>query len=646
VSYPRGLIVAVTYRLLRAPAATTAAVPLDDAQRAVTAHREGALLVMGGPGTGKTTTLVEAIAARVDEGVPPDRILALTFGRRMAGRLRDRVEARVARRASAEPLVRTFHAYAFGILRRVAAEFGDPPPRLLTAPEQDLIIRELVAAEPEAWPESLRPALRSRAFATQLRDLLMRCAERGVPADELAALGTVHGRSDWPVAARFMREYVQVLGLRYTTARSGVAYDSAELLRAAAGLLRAEPELLAIERRRLSAVYVDELHDTDPAQLDLLELIAGDGAHLVTFADPDSSTFAFRGADPAGVYQFADRFHASTTYLTRAYRPHPELLRATLRVASRLRGPVKHRLLSAVDSPATEPASAGPGGSAPAQPGAEVHTFRSATSEAAYVAHRLRAAHLIDGVPWSRMAVIVRSTRLALASLQRALHQAGIPTTTHAEDLPLSINPAVTPLLLAMRCALEPERLDEDAAVALLHSPLGGADPMAERRLRQGLRALACRLATAGPRAPCWSTRCATRASWSRSSVAGPSRPGGWPACSAWYRRRPPGRARRPRTRCGRCGKRAAWPTGGPRPVPGVGTGARPLTGTSTRSRCSSTPRHGSPTGCRAPVPRCFSTSCSVRNCRATPGRRSPIAVRPSGSSPPTRPRGWSGTWY
>jgi len=488
----------VTYRLLRAPAPTTAAVALDGPQLAVTEHREGALLVLGGPGTGKTTTLVEAVAARVAEGVPPDRLLVLTFGRRGAGRLRDRIEARVTRRASegaeplgeagqagsrgvgtfiAEPLVRTFHAYAYGILRRAAAELGDPPPRLLTGPEQDLVIRELLAANPELWPESLRPALPTRAFATQLRDLLMRCAERGVPAEELAALGEAHRRPDWIIAARFLHEYLQVLALRDTTARAGVAYDPAELLRAAAGLLRAEPELLEIERRRLSTVYVDELADTDPAQLDLLELVAGRGAHLVAFADPDSSIYAFRGADPGGVTAFADRFHAGTAYLTRTYRQGAELRRATQRVAARLRGPVRHRLLT--DDPELPPG------------GAEVHVFRSSTSETAYVAHRLRQAHLLDGVPWSRMAVVVRSAHLAAASIQRALHQAGVPTTTHAEDLPLSIHPAVTPLLLAMRCALEPELLDDDTAVALLHSPLGGADPMAERRLRQGLRAIA-----------------------------------------------------------------------------------------------------------------------------------------------------------
>ncbi|MGW5560632.1 ATP-dependent helicase, partial [Micromonospora sp. NPDC003944] len=465
----------------------------DPVQAEVVGHTDGPMLVLGGPGTGKTSTLVEAVAARVAEGADPERILVLTFGRRGATALRQRIEARIAQdghRVLREPLVRTFPAYAFGLLRRAAAERGEPSPRLLTGPEQDLIIRELldvVGEEPEddpvGWPTDLRPALRTRAFAGQLRDLLMRAAERGVGPIDLARLGERLGRADWPAAARFLREYVAVLALRDVSNRGSIAYDPAELVRAATGLLRDDEELLAAERRRLSHVYLDELADTDPAQLELLSVIAGGGKSLVAFADPDSSTYAFRGADPAGVATFPHRFRtvsgapAAQVLLTTSYRAGPGLLAAVARLGRRLRGPAAHRRLHPLPD---------------APPGVvEVHTFRSATSEAAWLAHALRSAHLLDGVPWSRMAVLVRSTALQLPTLRRALHAAGVPTVVHGEDLPLHLQPAVAPLLLLLRCALEPERLDEEAAVALLHSPLGGADPLAERRLRQGLRALA-----------------------------------------------------------------------------------------------------------------------------------------------------------
>ncbi|ADL48812.1 ATP-dependent helicase [Micromonospora aurantiaca (nom. illeg.)] len=474
---------------------------VDPVQAEVIAHTDGPMLVVGGPGTGKTTTLVEAVAARVAEGVDPERILVLTFGRRGATELRHRIEARIAEgghRVIREPLVRTFPAYAFGLLRRAAAERGEPSPRLLTGPEQDLIIRELLDVvgeepgdDPVGWPEDLRPALRTRAFAQQLRDLLMRAAERGVGPVELARLGEKLGRADWPAAARFLREYVAVLALRDVSNRGSVAYDPAELVRAATGMLLDDPELLAAERRRLTHVYVDELADTDPAQLDLLAVVAGGGRSLVAFADPDSSTYAFRGADPAGVTTFPHRFRtasgapAAQVTLTTSYRAGPELLAATARLARRLRGPAGHRRL--------RPLPGVPAGTV------EVLTFRSATSESAWLAHALREAHLLDGVPWSRMAVLVRSTGRQLPSLRRALHTAGVPTVVHGEDLPLHLQPAVAPLLLLLRCALEPDRLDEEAAVALLHSPLGGADPLAERRLRQGLRALAL---AAGDRRP------------------------------------------------------------------------------------------------------------------------------------------------
>ncbi|MET0492547.1 MAG: ATP-dependent DNA helicase [Actinoplanes sp.] len=498
------------YRLVRRPVVPAATLRDDPLQRYVAEHTDGPLLVVGGPGTGKTTVLVEAVAERIAAGVDPERILVLTFGRRGATALRDRIEARIAGPSFHEPLVRTFHAYAFGLLRRAAAERGEPSPRLLTGPEQDLIIRELleVVGDEEAtdtigWPESLRPALPTRAFAQQLRDLMQRAAERGIGPVDLARLGERLGRDDWPAAARFLREYVAVLALRDATTRGSSAYDPAELVRAASGLLTDDPPLLEAERRRLEYVYVDELADTDPAQIELLALVAGGGKPLVAFGDPDSSVYGFRGADPQAVTGFPTRFRtasgalAETISLHTSYRAEEALLTATSRVSRRMRGAVRHRPLHPPPPPA-EPEAAAPDVD-DVVAGAIVRTFRSPTSETAFVAHALREAHLLHGVPWSRMAVVLRSTTLQLPSVQRALSASGVPTVTHSEDLPLHLQPAVAPFLLLLRCALEPGILDEEASVALLHSPLGGADPLAERRLRQGLRALAL---AAGDRRP------------------------------------------------------------------------------------------------------------------------------------------------
>src|SRR5690606_28520464 len=140
----------------------------------------------------------------------------------------------------------------------------------------------------------------------------------------------------------------------------------------------------------------------------------------------------------------------------------------------RLRGPVGHRQLTPVESGGT----------------LEVRTFPTAAREHAWLAYQLREVHLRQGVPWSRMAVLVRAGR-QLPPIQRALRAAEVPAVVHSEDLPLAAQPAVAPLLRLVRCALEPDRLDEEAVVSLLHSPLGGADPLSERRLRQGLRARA-----------------------------------------------------------------------------------------------------------------------------------------------------------
>ncbi|WP_415648482.1 ATP-dependent helicase [Stackebrandtia soli] len=444
----------------------------DRHQREVIDHRTGPLLVTGGPGSGKTTTLVEAVAARVEEGSAPGSILVFGFGRRGASRLRRRIAARLDRTGDEVPVF-SFAAYAFAILRLAAAARDAPPPILLPGPEQDVIIRRLLASDTIDWPESVRPALATSAFVAQLRDLLLRATERGVSAPRLAELGRRHDRPEWISAADFVTRYVDVLALSSVT--GAASYDTAEIVRAAASELADQPDLITPPR----FVFVDELHDIDPASVALLRLVSA-GASITAFGDADSATFGFRGGDARIMRQFTDLFPhsdgnpADHIDLPVCHRSAKELVTAAHAVSQRLSGGA-HRASDHAPRP-----ESGDGD-------VVVLEVPSATQQGAHVAQWLRTAHLRDGVEWSRMAVIVKSAT-QLGPIERALRHAAIPIRSGSDDTPLSAQPLVTHLLTAIRCGLDPKSLDEETASALLQSPYGGGDALSERRLRQALR--------------------------------------------------------------------------------------------------------------------------------------------------------------
>lgn len=447
--------------------------------------------VLGGPGTGKTTVLVEEAAARIAAGLDPESVLLLTPTRMTAG-TRGALSARLLGQASAdlpvvrEPLVRSLHGYAFAVLRKAAERAGDPPPRLVTGAEQDGIIRELLIGDLEdggaAWPRELRPALGTAGFATELRDLLARCAQRGVDPADLARIGRISGRPQWVAAGRFALQYEQVMLLRASVGTAAPqacvpALGAAELVGAALEALAADADLLVAERARVRLLLVDDAQHLDPQAARLVRVLAG-GADLAMLAgDPHQAVFGFRGADP----ELLRTDDGETIELSRSYRCAPAIARAISGVAAGLPG-AGWRSLD------------GAGRDDGEQGSVTVRVAESGHAEAAMVADALRRAHLVERLPWSQLAVIVRSASAA-GALSRSLAVAGVPVHAPSAGGPIVDQPGARALLTVLEATAG--GLDGDRAQAMLTGPIGRVDPVSLRQLRRALRRQDAELADA-----------------------------------------------------------------------------------------------------------------------------------------------------
>lgn len=439
----------------------------------------GTVRVLGGAGTGKSTLLVDTAVAHIAAGADPESVLLLTGSAKLGAQARAAVTTALltagARGVVREPLVRTVHSYAFAVLRLAAQRNGDPPPRLITSAEQHGIIRELLAGDLEdgadGWPPSLHPALGTAGFATELRDLLARCAERGVDPVALQRLGRLSARPEWVAAGRFAATYEQVMLLRSSVGMAAPqatvpALGAAELVGAALDALALDPALLAAERARVRVLLVDDAQQLDPQAALLVRVLAA-GSDLAVFAgDPDQAVFGYRGGDPALL-----RTDTPAVVLTASHRCSTAVAAAVTGIARRLPGADGLREFTG----------------APGRPGSvSVRIAGSTHAESTLIADALRRAHLIDGVPWSQMAVIVRSVPRVGAALSRTLTASGVPVDLPGADVGLAQQPAVRALLIVADSTAN--GLTGAAAMDLVTGPIGRVDPVSLRQLRRALR--------------------------------------------------------------------------------------------------------------------------------------------------------------
>jgi len=424
---------------------------LNDQQKQAVNHRGSPLLVLGDAGSGKTTTLITAVAKRISEGQDPNSILVITYGRHSASKVRDQIaSANPASHTVSEPIARTFHSIAFLILNDQLTNTDSSKYVLLSGAEQDAQIRELLAidaANPAAtlWPKELIPALTTRGFAKELRDFIGRATERGSSPAELIKYADKYEQKYWPAICEFWQRYRQSLALRdVTTSASVNRIDPSEIIIAAAEKLEGNQNLLDKYRKLFQTIYVDEFQESDRAQRRLLQLLSGQ--ELVIFADPQSAVGRFRGADPDNL--LSDLEQSGIKNIIK--------LPASFRV-------IKDQ---------------------------QVAMLSSASDEANYIAHQFRSAHLRQGVPWSQMAVILRSPGAQVSALQRAFAMNSIPVEIDAVALSLADNPAIKPIITLAQIAIGQLKLipsNWDQIEELLKSELAGADAISIRQMRISL---------------------------------------------------------------------------------------------------------------------------------------------------------------
>jgi DNA helicase-2/ATP-dependent DNA helicase PcrA len=368
---------------------------LTPAQRDAVTHREGALLVLAGPGSGKTTVVTRRIACLIAHGVAPFQILALTFTNKAAGEMRDRVDALLPGHLLAErpPTVSTFHSFCARRLREYAEAAG-------------LVPHYSIYDEADRR-EAIKQAVRDCGLSSQnWAPAAVGSAISGAKNVLLDADAYAGGADDF-----FSRSIALVYRAYEKILRDNNALDFDDLLLRMAGLLRGSEAVRSQLQCRYGYLLIDEYQDTNHAQFVIAHTLAAAHGNICVVGDPDQSIYGWRGADISNILEF------EAHHPTAAVIPLGQNFRSTGHIVNAAAGLIcnnrrrKHKRLFTELGDGDRPVAV---------------ICRHERHEAALVADFLRNENEREGVPWREMAVLYRINALSRV-LEEACRAAQIP---------------------------------------------------------------------------------------------------------------------------------------------------------------------------------------------------------------------------
>ena len=389
------------------------------------------MLVTGAAGTGKSWVLRERFARLIEHGADPERVALVVRSKSARAEARNALLGRLGR-SLPDLRVVTVHALAFEVVgTRYEALGYHEPPKILSAADQFAKVQELLSGEEPGQWKAYGGMLPLRGFADEIRQFLLRAQEALLDPAAITQRAKAAGLSGWLELAAFYERYLQVLD-----DEDAVDY---------AGLVEQAARAASQGKPPYDHVLIDDYQDATFATEALLAALRP--ASLVVAGDPGAHIFSFQGTTDAPLRTFTEKVAgAERVELTSSHRT----------------------------------------GERPAELAA---WFAPHTSEEhAAIARELRRIHVEDGVPWSKLAVIVRRQGSHLGGLLRTLDDAGVPRATPETGLRIIAEPSTYPYVLAFRWLVRAHERD-GLIESLLTSELAGLSPAAARGLIRAARA-------------------------------------------------------------------------------------------------------------------------------------------------------------